>query len=100
LTDGGTATHYFSVKDTVPQTKVWKITHANFYSQNGSVKRLLINNGGYTFDFSTSNPNFNTPLVDGPIWLKSGDIIQLNMNSNTPCYYQYLVSIIEFNVIP
>jgi hypothetical protein len=67
---------------TVPSGKVWKIE-------------------SYTRDFlMINNISINGNTITGNnIWLKSGDILQCNPTSYSTGY-NYLFSIIEFNIIP
>jgi len=70
---------------TVPQGKVWKI-------ESYTREYLMINN----------NPiNANT-ISGNNIWLKSGDILQCNPGTSwtNGSGYNYLFSIIEYNIIP
>jgi hypothetical protein len=68
---------------TVPANKVWKIE-----TLNGSVGCKI--NSNYLF----SGPDSST----GAIWLKSGDTVGWDMQSSTSS--KYLISIIEFNIVP
>jgi len=71
---------------TVPNGKFWKIDH--FTST-----WLVINN----------NKADNTANNGGPVWLKSGDIIFYSAPFYNACCggtSNYLISIIEYNIIP
>jgi hypothetical protein len=69
---------------TVPQGKVWKVE-------------------SYTKNFlKINNVSINDNTNNGPIWLKSGDILQCSSWPNAAPYngYNYLFSILEFNITP
>ena len=68
---------------TVPANKVWKIE-----TLNGGVGCKI--NSNYLFTGSNGST--------GAIWLKSGDTAGWDMQSSTS--NKYLISIIEFNIVP
>jgi hypothetical protein len=77
---------------TVPSGKAWKIEN---FAANGQADIVMTLN-------STVNINTNNTF---PIWLKSGDIIQVKKlcGSGASCSLQsgsFFISIIEFNIIP
>ena len=75
---------------TVPTNKVWKI---EYFSQGGQYPASLLVNS--SFDVNSVNGS--------PIWLKSGDQVQLRRvctTANCLSGGSYLLSIIEFNIIP
>ena len=75
---------------TVPTGKVWKIEH---FAQGGQYPASLL-----------VNSSFEINSVNGsPVWLKAGDQIQLRRvctTANCASGGSYLLSIIEFNVVP
>ena len=96
----GTLTTSPVVVGTVPAGKVWKIEHSaserNGYAAN--ISFVCNNVASYPYFGSTGNPP-TQGHVKGPIWLKSGDYIQL-INSSVSYPSHYFFSIVEFNVIP
>jgi hypothetical protein len=71
---------------TVPASKVWKV---DFFTTD-----WLVLNGN-----KASNLNNN----GGPLWLKEGDVVYYSGPSYSICCggtTNYLISIIEFNVVP
>ena len=96
----GTLTTSPVVVGTVPAGKVWKIEH-NASERNGyaaNISFVCNNVASYAYFGSTGNPP-TQGHVKGPIWLKSGDYIQL-INSSVSYPSHYFFSIVEFNVIP
>jgi hypothetical protein len=91
---------------TVPSGKVWKIEHvgsnATTASCTNSYYGLKINNGITTFleFFSTGNIGKNYNIC--PIWLKESDNLQFVFNNGCAnnLSISYVISIIEFNVVP
>lgn len=96
----GTITTSPVVVGTVPVGKVWKIEHSaserNGYAAN--ISFVCNNVASYPYFGGTGNPPIQGH-VKGPIWLKSGDYIQL-INSSVSYPSHYFFSIVEFNVIP
>ncbi|MBM3164662.1 MAG: hypothetical protein FJZ80_04290 [Bacteroidetes bacterium] len=96
----GTLTTSPVVVGTVPAGKVWKIEHSAS-ERNGyaAIISFVCNNvASYPYLGSTGHPP-TQGHVKGPIWLKSGDYIQL-INSSVSYPSHYFFSIVEFNVIP
>ena len=89
---------------TVPTGKVWKVvsvgSNADLCSYYVAMICLLINGT------KAYNPiNNNGKIIDSPIWLKAGDILNWNITGNDPtgrCTLNASIhfSIIEFNIIP
>jgi hypothetical protein len=91
------------VNFTVPAGKVWKIEGAtsNCTTGNGS--------GVITLTNTSTNRNYGNILPvgsttsDHPIWLKSGFTGKLSSSAGS-CYYNnsggFIVSVIEFNIVP
>ena len=76
---------------TVPTGKVWKI---EYFAQGGQYPASLLVNS--SFDITSVNNG-------SPVWLKAGDQIQLRRvctTANCASGGSYLLSIIEFNVVP
>lgn len=67
----------------VPQGKVWKVE---------DYTRDFLHFNGVRISDNTTNL--------GVIWLKSGDVLNYNTSYCNGCSVKYIVSIIEFNVIP
>ncbi|MCX6186993.1 MAG: hypothetical protein NTU43_08370 [Bacteroidetes bacterium] len=85
--------------DTVPQGKVWKIESMGISGGkdgNGySTGKLTINGSGYNNVSKEYNSNTNMiAVMKETIWLKSGDRVGW-----TAAAGEYVVSIIEFNIV-
>ena len=86
----------------VPVGKVWKVETA--FASYGSTanRRVYVDAGGGFSFFSISNSNETTIPHVLPIWLKAGDQVYV-FASCSNCGTQtlnYVISIIEFNIIP
>ncbi len=73
---------------TVPEGKVWKLEYA-YVRANGTSVYLRVN-GNYSAPLNTSITQF-------PIWFKSGDVIDVYIESNSAYNYDLFFSILEFN---
>ena len=88
------------VVGTVPAGKVWKIEHSASERNGYAANISFVCNNVASYPYFGSTPNAPTQgHVRGPIWLKSGDYIQL-INSSVTYPSNYFFSIVEFNVIP
>ena len=78
--------------DTVPSGKVWKIEAA------GLTTTVTLNINGRNY-----NNIYGNSVIKETIWLKAGDILGISCpwlgHSNTSSW-DYVVSIIEYNIIP
>jgi len=89
----------FKLFDTIPQGKVWKIEAIGlnascFLNINGRNYVNTLLHIGNTATSMVSNEN---------LWLKAGDVVGYysSMNFNCPgCSSDYVVSVIEYNIIP
>jgi hypothetical protein len=84
---------------TVPAGKVWKIENVvGNYSSTSVYKYGIVVNGTRVVV-----ENSNGQRTEGPIWLKAGDNLLFTFFNNygaTLNTCDYLMSIIEFNVVP
>ncbi len=87
---------------TVPSGKVWKIEHvggSTSLTGNGTQYGLTINNATTISYWGSSTSNYHKEIC--PIWLKASDSLSFywsQYNSSQSC--SYVISILEFNVIP
>jgi hypothetical protein len=98
----GTSSSNNSPTWTVPIGKVWKIETASASYGLTAFRRVYVDAGGGFGNFSISNVNETTAPQVFPIWLKSGDQVYV-FASCSSCGVQvlnYVISIIEFNIIP
>jgi hypothetical protein len=96
----GTLTTSPVVVGTVSAGKVWKIEHSASERNGYAANISFVCNNVASYPYFGSTPNAPTQgHVRGPIWLKSGDYIQL-INSSVTYPSNYFFSIVEFNVIP
>lgn len=79
--------------DTVPKGKVWKIESMGFSKSNN----YMTINGTQYLNFSDpyflGNSIINSQTIKETIWLKSGDVLGWNG-------YSYVITLIEYNIIP
>jgi hypothetical protein len=94
-----------STIQTVPAAKVWKIEHVGgsaFLMGNGTQYGVTINNATSICYWGSSTSNFQLQLKDiCPIWLKAGDNLSFywsQYNGIQSC--DYVISIVEFNIVP
>jgi hypothetical protein len=86
ITPYGTTT-YGSPSYTVPANKVWKIEF------------MFMDVAGYfVLNTYALNPNITNTMINTPIWLKAGDIIKSGNGGSSGG--NYVISIIEFNIVP
>ncbi len=82
----------FVLFDTVPSGKVWKIEAA------GLNTLLFLNINGRIY-----NNIYGNSVIKETIWLKARDIVGIYSPYNGNCHHcswDYVVSIIEYNIIP
>ncbi len=85
---------------TVPTGKTWKLESAVFSVYGSSYNfTLLINSKPFSMNSSILD------YVKFPIWLKAGDTVQVGYDyasgsSNPPNTEHFLLSILQFNVVP
>lgn len=94
---------YVSPSWTVPAGKVWKIESASPNLGNTAVSRAVnINAGASWGSFALTTSSQETTINPFPIWLKAGDLVQLQAAGNccSTTSFSYAISIIEFNIIP
>jgi hypothetical protein len=91
---------------TVPEGKVWKIESVGYYVNKSQyyygTPYLIINNNSC---YGVLGNNLTGSLINSPIWLKKGDVLQYAMTHNDPnsgfvYTVSFHISIIEFNIIP
>ena len=96
----GTATGISSPIQVVPQGKVWKVEHVGGNGSNpGSSPRWgVLVNGFFSASFIGTYIDQNIC----PIWLKENDTLQFYyvnpQGTNQSC--SYVISVIEFNIVP
>ncbi len=84
------------VNYTVPTDKIWKIETIGVATNYGNTY-FNFNLNGIT---SITRLQGSGNLSNTPIWLKSGDIFNIDWYNNvTSSYAGYLISILEFNII-
>ena len=94
---------YVSPSWTVPAGKVWKIESASPNLGNTAVSRAVnINAGASWGSFALTTSSQETTKNPFTIWLKAGDLVQLQAAGNccSTTSFSYAISIIEFNIIP
>jgi hypothetical protein len=94
---------YVSPSWTVPAGKVWKIESASPNLGNTAVSRAVNINAGASWGlFALTTSSQETTINPFPIWLKAGDLVQLQAAGNccSTTSFSYAISIIEFNIIP
>ena len=107
LTYTGTGSGSFSYSSpawTVPAGKVWKVESASPNVGNAAVTRAINVNAGSSwgsFALITSAGQ-ETSINPFPIWLKAGDQVQLQAAGNccSTTNFSYVISILEFNIVP
>ena len=86
----------------IPSGKVWKIEYiGGKRSSSGYEDGLIVNGAAIIINVNSTSRTF-------PIWIKAGDQIAFyscgqnatGTNSSSKTYTSYLISIIEFNIIP
>ncbi|MEY5133800.1 MAG: hypothetical protein RLZZ198_1804 [Bacteroidota bacterium] len=94
---------YTSPTWTVPVGKVWKIESASPNLGNTAVSRAVnINAGASWGSFALTTSSQETTINPFPIWLKAGDLVQLQAAGNccSTTSFSYAISILEFNIVP
>ena len=99
---GVTANAVTSPIQTVPAGKVWKIEHVGGVASNqtsASVRFGIQVNSGISLTY------WSNGIVDQnicPIWLKASDNLQFYYNNpgGTAQSCTYIISVVEFNIIP
>jgi hypothetical protein len=98
----GTSSSNNSPTWSVPIGKVWKIESASASYGSTAFRRVYVDAGGGFGHYSILNVNEPTVPPVFPIWLKAGDQVYV-FASCSSCGVQtlsYVISIIEFNIIP
>jgi hypothetical protein len=79
-------------------------TNSQFIAATGSEIMYFRLNGINIKHYNSNANNSISTLVENPtpLWLKAGDFIQFNSNTNTAANYScnYYISIVEFNLTP
>ena len=95
-----------SSTQTVPAGKVWKIESlggGSIGTTNTSYLGIIINNGLSIFK-QMGNTNTGTGFSNNicPIWLRAGDNVSIQHfnSSGLTVSTSYVISVIEFNIIP
>lgn len=94
---------YVSPSWTVPAGMVWKIESASPNLGNTAVSRAVnINAGASWGSFALTTSSQESTIKPFPIWLKAGDLVQLQAAGNccSTTSFSYAISIIEYNIIP
>jgi len=94
--NGNALSNSFLVIGTVPTNKVWKI---ETWNTNWTELNILINGTRFIYANYYVNGSMVMSSNYNPIWLKSNDILEVQVPNNglTPPYF---FSIIEFNLVP
>ncbi len=94
-----------SAINTVPAGKVWKIEHVGgsaFLMGNGTQYGVTINNATSICYWGSSPSNYQLQVKEiCPIWLKAGDNLSFywsQYNGTQGC--DFVISIVEFNIVP
>jgi hypothetical protein len=96
---GGIAGTYTSTSQIVPVGKVWRIDHVGYApSLFTTSTRVGINING-SISLCYANGTFDHNIC--PIWLKQGDDLAFHFNhGSTSLTCNYVLSIVEFNIVP
>jgi len=91
-----------SPMQTVPAGKVWKIEHVGGAASNQTTASVRF---GIQLNSGISLAYWSSSLVDQnicPIWIKAGDNLQFYYFNpgGTPQSCSYIISVVEFNIIP